>query len=308
MISTERQSGHASAYLMLALAAFCWASSAIVAKAVAGEVPPMALNFWRWLIALVLILPWAVPAIRRQMTTVRDNLLLLVVLGGLNAIGFGALYFLGLQFTTAINGALLQATMTLNIVLVAWIFTGVPITGLKGAGILFGFGGVVYIVARGDWQTLVELTVNAGDLIIFSGVILYAFYSVYLAKVPKTLELPAQMALLYVTGAAIGLPLYLIETFVFDLPVTLNWTSVWSIGLVGIFPSLLAQIFWVAAVRRVGPSQASFFIYLAPVFGVLMAIAILGEAFRAFHAVGIVLICVGIGLALIKPKQETTQA
>ena len=63
------------------------------------------------------------------------------------------------------------------------------------------------------------------------------------------------------------------------------------------FPAVLAHIFWVDAIRRIGPAPAGYFIYLTPVFGILMAIMLLGEVFSWYHGVGIVLILGGVWLA-----------
>ena len=101
-------------------------------------------------------------------------------------------------------------------------------------------------------------------------------------------------------AALLMLPIWLIEVYVFDRTVPVNVTALWSIGFMTIGPSVLAQIFWAYSVSKVGPGRAGYFIYLAPVFGVLMGTSLLGEIFYWYHAVGIALIFTGIWLATRK--------
>jgi drug/metabolite transporter (DMT)-like permease len=144
---------------------------------------------------------------------------------------------------------------------------------------------------------LAGLKFNLGDLLIWIAVVSYALYSVWLPRAPQSLDLMAMMTVLFMFGALAGLPLYLWETFAQGRHVPLNSASAWSIGYLGLFPSLLAQIFWAAAIRRVGANTAAYFIYLSPVFGTLMAIAFLGESFTWHQGTGIVLIFAGIFIA-----------
>jgi drug/metabolite transporter (DMT)-like permease len=80
--------------------------------------------------------------------------------------------------------------------------------------------------------------------------------------------------------------------------------SIAALAYIGVFPSLLAYLFWNRAVAEVGGSRAGIFIHLMPVFGTLLAIVFLGESFHLYHAAGIALILAGIALAT-RPAQST---
>ena len=105
------------------------------------------------------------------------------------------------------------------------------------------------------------------------------------------------MTVLFGLASLFMLPLWLIEVYAFDRPLPLTLTSLWSITYMAICSSVLAQIFWATAVAKVGPGRAGYFIYLSPVFGVILAMVLLGEIFHWFHAAGIVFIVAGIWLA-----------
>lgn len=287
----------ASAYLMLTLTALCWAGSVIVGRAVADEVPPLALNFWRWMIAFALAAPFGLRGVWDKRAIVRRHWRLLTMLATFNMTAFGSLLFVALVTTEAINGSLLIGSMPINIVLVSLIVLGIRITPRQSIGVACGFAGIAVVVCRGDAAVLTALTFGVGDLVLWLGVIFYAMYSVYLPRVPEELGLMPMMTVLFALGSLITLPLYLWETHLGDWPAPFGWNAALGIGFMGIFPSLLAQLFWASAVARVGANTAGYFIYLAPVFGTVAAIVLLGETFAWFHALGIALIFAGIFLA-----------
>ena len=294
------RAANSTAYVLLTLTALFWAGTIIVGRVVADTVPPLSLNFWRWVVALVVIAPFGARGLVAHWPDIARHWRLLVVLGILNMTGFGSFLFLGLKHTEAINGSLLLGTMPVNIVVVAWLITRERITPVQGIGIVVGFLGLLTIVARADVSVLLGLTFNLGDPVIWLSILFYAFYSVYLPRAPQTLPLASLMTVLCAVGVATCLPFYLWETWGEDLATTPSWDALWAVVYLGVFSSLLAQIFWVAGIARVGPSTAGYFIYLAPVFGTIMAIVLLGETFRWFHAVGIALVFAGVFLATRK--------
>ncbi len=294
--------GVGTTYLLLSLAALFWAGSVITGRAVAGEVPPLALNFWRWTLAFVCIAPFGLPALWEARRVVVRHWRLLTMLAVFNAAVFGSLIFIAMQKTVAINGSLLIGSMPINIVLVSLVILGIRITARQTVGVVIGFAGIVAIVSHGDPRVLAELTVNTGDLLLWLAVLAYAVYTIYLPRAQKALELIPLMTVLFAVGSLICLPLYLWESLVEGWALPLNWAAAWSIGYMGLFPSLLAQLFWASAVSRVGANTAGYFIYLSPVFGTIAAIVLLGEAFAWFHALGIALIFTGIYLAARGPR------
>jgi len=285
------------AYVLLTLTALAWASTVIVGRAASDAVPPLGFNFWRWVVALVCVAPFGIRGAIGHWDDIRRHLPLLVLLGVLNMAGFGSFLFLGLERTQGVNGSLLLGTMPINIVLVAWLITRARISASQVAGIVAGLGGVAVIVARGDPAVLAGLSFNLGDPLIFLSMVFYAVYSVLLPRAPKGLPLTTLMMVLCAVGVVACAPFYLWETLGAGRPVRLGIEFAWSIAWIGIVSSLLAQIFWVSGINRVGAATAGYFIYLAPVFGTVMAIVLLGETFRWFHAAGILLVFAGIFLA-----------
>lgn len=288
-------------YILLTFCALFWAGSSVVGRHVAGEVPPMALNFWRWLFAFFVVLLWTRKELYQHRALLRQKWKYISFLALSSAIGFGALHYVALQYTTAINGALFQGLMSICILITALLILGERFGGRESIGVVLGFAGVAFIVTRGEIDVLLGMTFNIGDIILLLATMSYSVYAVFLRRAPSELSSSALMAGMFGFAALYMLPLWLIELYVFDRPVPVNFTAIWSIGFMTLGPSVLAQIFWAFSVSKVGPGRASYFIYLAPVFGVVLAMTFLDEEFRWFHAAGIGLIFSGIWLAT-RPK------
>jgi len=288
-------------YVMLTFCALFWAGSSVVGRHIAGEIPPLALNFWRWLFAFLIVLTWTGGELYRNRALVLAKWKYISFLALSSSIGFGALHYIALQYTTAINGALFQGLMSICILISALLILGDRFGGRESIGVILGFGGVAFIVTRGDPDVLRALSFNIGDIILLLATMSYSVYAVFLRRAPPELSSSALMAGMFGFATLYMLPLWLFEVFVLDRSMPVNVTAAWSVGFMTIGPSVLAQIFRAFAVSRVGPGRAGYFIYLAPVFGVILAVSLLGEQFRWFHAVGIALIFTGIWLAT-RPK------
>jgi drug/metabolite transporter (DMT)-like permease len=162
---------HLSPYLLLVLANLFWAGNWIIGRAFRGELPPIALSFWRWVVAGLCLLPLSLPQVRRDWPRLRTAWPMLLLYGALGTGGYNALAYGGLQYTTAINGTLLNSFVPIMIVLISRLLLGKHLHGREAAGILVSFIGVLDIVAHGELQRLRELTLNVGDLWILASVL-----------------------------------------------------------------------------------------------------------------------------------------
>jgi drug/metabolite transporter (DMT)-like permease len=286
----------AEAYALLMLVALFWAGNTVVGRAVYQDLPPLGFAFWRCFAAFLVLAPFGLPRLWRARAVVRAHLGILVALGFLGMAAFSALVFVGLRYTEAVNGALIQGTLTVNILLVSLVLLGTPVAARQAAGVVVAMAGLAAIVARGEIATLLGLRLNIGDLLMWLGVVAHALYSVLLAQRPKELDLIGFMTAAFMFGSLILAPFHVWESLD-GRPMPVNVTAALAVGFVALFPSVVAQLFWAEAVGRVGATAAGYFIYLTPVFGAAMAIAFLSETPAWFHAAGIALIFAGIYLA-----------
>jgi drug/metabolite transporter (DMT)-like permease len=291
--------------VVLTLAMLAGSANQVVGRAAAGEIPPLALAFWRWTVALVVLLPLAAPALWRARREFRRHWKLIVALAATAIAAFNSVLYLGLEHTTAINGSLGLAAIPLVTVVLSWLFLGQRASATVLAGVMVGFLGVIVIVSRGRLETLTGLSFNRGDLLVFVAVLCWALYGVLLARLPRG---PDPLALLLATvalGLAMIAPFYAWEVAE-GRRMILSPTGVLSILYVGVIASVVGFGLWNRGVALAGASTASQFVYLQPVFGGFWAVVLLGEPVEPHHA-GVLLIFLGIFLATRRrPEARST--
>jgi drug/metabolite transporter (DMT)-like permease len=281
-------------YLLLLVAAASFGGNWVAARLVNFEVAPFALSFWRWAIATLLLLPFAVPRLREDAQLIRRHLPVLAAFGALGAGGFTLLGYWGVSYTTAVNATLLNSSLPLFVVPLSWLLLGLTVSGRQIVGLVLSLAGVVAIVSAGSLQTLAQLALNPGDFLILGAAFLWAIYTVTLKWRPSLRALSFLFTTL-ASAAAFSLPFYLWEMGV-GKTMTVTPTSIAVIGYLAVFPSVIAYICWNEAVAAVGPNVAGFFNPVIPVFGILFAVIFLGEPLRAYHLAGFALVLGGVVL------------
>ena len=280
--------------VILTLAMLAGSANQVVGRAAAGEIPPLTLSFWRWTVALVVLLPIAAPALWRARKELQRHWKLVVALGATAIAAFNSVLYLGLEHTTAINGSLVLAAIPLVTVVLSWLVMGQRASATMLAGVAVGFVGVIVIVSRGRLETLAEFSFNRGDLLVFVAVLCWSLYGILLARLPRGLDPLALLLATVVLGVAIIAPFYAWEAS--ERSMTLTTMGVVGILYVGVIASVLGFGLWNRGVALAGANAASQFVYLQPVFGGFWAIVLLGEPVEPYHA-GILLIFLGIFLA-----------
>ena len=108
-------------YLLLTMAVFFWAGNFILGRAFHSEIPPVALAFWRWVGAALLVTLPALPHLRRDRRALLQSWPAILLLSTLGIAAFNTLAYSGLQYTEAINAFLLQSLMPVLIVLLSFL-------------------------------------------------------------------------------------------------------------------------------------------------------------------------------------------
>jgi len=286
---------HPNPYLLLTLAALFWSGNMVVGRAVHDSVPPISLAFWRWMVAFALTLPLALPHLRSQWPILRRKWRMLLLLGFLSVSCFNTFAYIGLQYTTATNAALLNSFIPIAIVAISWVFLGKRLRGIEALGIATSFAGVLVIVSRGELAVLLDLGLNVGDLWLMLAVLSWAIYTVCLQWRPAGLDPVLMLATLILIGIVTLIPLYAWELAA-GRTIRISLPALAGIAYTGIFAAFLSYICYNRGVAEVGPAKAGLFIHLMPVFGTLLAAMFLGETPRGYHLVGIALIFTGIYL------------
>ncbi|MGD9774938.1 DMT family transporter [Diaphorobacter sp.] len=282
---------------MLVAAPLLWAGNAVVGRVVNTLIPPLTLNFVRWLLAFALLAPLAWQVLRPA-SGLWPHWRRYALLGLFGIGSYNALLYLALQTSTPLNVTLVGSGMPAAMLVVGALFFGVPATRQQVAGVLLSVAGVLLVLSRGSWEQLLALRLVPGDLYMVLATFSWSVYSWLLVRTaePQGLRsdwagfLMAQMVFgLAWSGAFAGA-----EWSLEHRQIIWGWPLAAGLAFIAIGPAILAYRFWGVGVQRAGPVVGGFFVNLTPLFAAMLSTAFLGEAPHLYHAVAFVLIVGGI--------------
>jgi drug/metabolite transporter (DMT)-like permease len=293
------------------IATLCWLLSAgvyIAAKAVATEMPPWSLCFWRLVIAALILVPMTRSHWSAMSRLVRQRWLALLITGGLGLAITQGLIYVGLNYTTAINAGLIIALMPIITMILARLFLNEPVGAWQFVGSTIAFIGMTIIVARGDMLALFRLNLNAGELIVLGAAIALALYTVLLRR--AKFQLPGLPLLVILLGAGIvtALPFYTWE-LLHDERTILNAKGILALIYIAGPGGALMYYLFNLSVNALGASRAGTFLYLQTVFVAILAYFLLGERLLPYHLVGASFIFAGVlFVMLLRPTRSDSSA
>ncbi len=290
-------SANFKAYLMLTLCAFFWSGNFIVGKfATLYEVPPLTLNFFRWLIVWIILIPFTFKDIFLNIKIIKEKFYSILLMSITSISIFNSVVYYSLNFTQVLNGALMISTIPVLIIFISFIFRVEKINFNQVLGLTLSITGVVIIITQLEFSRLIHLDLNKGDLWLLVAMLSWAIYSTMLKTHKTGLNYLTFISVIVTLGLIFLLPQFLFEFNNQDL-IKFNFAFILIVSYVVLFAGLGAYIFWNKAVLIVGPSRAGIFLHLMPVFSSFMAIFLLNEKFMNFHIFGAIAIILGIYLS-----------
>lgn len=291
------------ALVCLVFGALTWAGSSVAGRAASGSIPPFSLSFIRWALVAVLFLLVSWRETWAQREAIRRQWPLLSAFGFFGVVGFTVPYYVGLQFTVAVNASLMNASGTLWIVSTAFLMTGALISRLQALGVVLGFLGTLMIVLRADFSVLADFSINIGDVLVLVAFFSWAVYTVMLRWKPADIGEMPFLTVMTILAVIMMAPLYAVDLWL-GKSFEANYDNIGIIGYAVIFPSFLSYILWNRAVPVVGTSVAGMAQYLIPIFGVTLSVIILGESIETYHLAGMAVIFTGVWLVTSGQKKK----
>ena len=284
-----------SPHFTLTMAMWMWAGHTIAARLSVGEMSPMVMMGFRWMACLAIL----TFVFRKQMVTewprVRARLGWVAAMGGLGMAGFTFFFILAAQYTTAINLGITQSSVPMIVMLMSLAAFGTRIGMAQLVGLLVSFVGVLVLVTTGSLEVLASLTFNRGDLLMLVACVCYAGYTVGLSR---RIDMPPALMLAFFAVPA---------TLVFVLCMGVEYwrgdmllpgiKGLFIVAYCAIFPSMLAQIFFMRGVELAGANRSGFYLNLIPVFSAIMGVIFLAESLYLYHAASLAMVLGGIYLA-----------
>jgi drug/metabolite transporter (DMT)-like permease len=290
-------------YLLLVLTMLMWGGNAVASRLAVGELSPMVLTCFRWLFACAVLAPVARAGIIRDWPKLRPQLVRLTLLGTFGFTLFNALFYMAAHYTTAINITILQGSMPALVLLGMLAIYRMPITKRQAAGLVTTLIGVATLASGGSLETLLGLRLNHGDLMILAACVLYSGYTIAMRSKPDVSPL-SLFCVIALAAFISSMPLVAAEVMTGQVVWPHSLLGWGLLAYVAVFPSALAQVYFIRAIEIIGPGRAGLFINLVPVFGALLAVLILGESFGLHHALALLLVIGGILLAESARRQE----
>ena len=292
---TERLSP--STALLLTIPTLLWAGNAVVGRLVSGLVPPMTLNFLRWALAFLLLLPVAA-AVLRAGSGLWSHWRRYAVLGLLGVGCYNALQYLALTTSTPLNVTLVAASSPVWMLAIGAFWFGQHVSRRQVLGAVLSIAGVLVVLARGDWSQLLAVRLVAGDLYVLLATAAWAVYSWLLVRPGDPPEIRSNWAAFLLAQIVFGLGwsgLFAAgEWSLTDARIHWSWPLAAAMAYIAVGPAIVAYRCWGLGVQRAGPNVAGFFANLTPLFAALMSAAFLGELPRPYHGVAFALIVGGI--------------
>ena len=285
------------AYTFLILAALFWSGNFIIGKfATLFEVPPLTLNFLRWVMVWFILIPFTIKEVLLKKRYIKKNFLVIGFMGVLSISTFNSVVYFALNFTQVINAVLMLSAIPVVIIIFSLIMKIEKTNIFQISGLILSITGVGTIISNADIQKIVSLNFNKGDLWMIVCVLSWSLYSTLLKK--NKLEL-SQFALIQIM-VSVGL-IFLVPQFLYEqsigLEIKINKASILILIYVVIFPAIAAYYCWQKSIELIGPNRSSMFIQLMPLFSAIMAIVIFKEKFQLFHFIGASFIISGIYLS-----------
>jgi drug/metabolite transporter (DMT)-like permease len=294
----------ATAYVLLVITMALWGGALVIARGIAVLAPPMGVTFWRWLIALLILLPFVWRKLPALMAKQR-SIFALLPLSCFMVIGT-TLSVAAVNYTTAINATIINAAQAAMTAVVAFVLLRERLIPRQILGVVLAFSGILVMVFKGDWALLLSVDVNWGDVLMLGAIIAWARYAV---GIHRATDLPdGDVLLFYIAVVAVVslLPLYIFEA-IYVREINPTPLAIAGIAYLAVGSTVLAIILWNLAIRSVGASRAGMFVNLIPVFGAIFAMMFLGERLYQYHIVGALFVAVGIVMAVRQTRSTAAR-
>jgi drug/metabolite transporter (DMT)-like permease len=279
------------------LATLIWSGNFIVARGVIKEIPPVSLSFYRWLIASVIVFPFAWKQFKKEWNTIKQSWHYLFWISLIGIALFNTFVYVGGHYTSAINLALIGTTSSpIMANIMARIFLKEKIGWYKIVGITLCVAGILFLLAKGDFSNLLTLKFSEGDLWVLVAAFCFAVYNTLAHKKPAAISTSSFLFTIFSLGTILLLPFFVWE-FYYSQPV------VWSLNLVGVIiylglgASVISFWIWNIAIHKLGAGRTALFGNLIPIFSSIEAVLWLHERFTFNHVISMTIVLTGLVIA-----------
>ena len=280
-----------------------WAGNTVAGRMSTGEISPMVVVFLRWFIISIFLILFLNKKLILSFKLISGKLVWLCLMGSLGLTGFNALFYIAAQNTTAINLGIIQGIMPAIILVGSVIMFKEEVNFTKVTGLIIAFFGVLVVVSQGDYERVILLSFNYGDLVMLCACFFYSGFTLGLKNKP-VIDPIVLMTYFSLSALIFSIPLLIIEYYLGLIQVPATSTAWLTILYIAFVPSFLAQIFFIRGVELVGASKAGLFINFLPIFAAILGVLLLGERLFVYHLISLFIVLLGVYLFMVIGDKE----
>ena len=292
-----RKQSNFLAYIFLLLTVTFWAGNFVVGKfASFYNVPPFSLNFYRWLFAWLILMPFTISEIIKKKEYIISNYKIFLVLGITSITIFNSIVYYSLNFTQVISGVLMISTIPVMIMFFSSILKIEKTNLFQIIGVILSIAGVIIIITKANFEILKSLNFNKGDITMVLAMFSWALYSTLLKRQKYDLSQISLLQVVISFGLIFLIPIYFIE-YQIGFRINIDTPFILILSYVVLFPGLASFILWIKGIALIGANRSGVFLHLMPIISALMAMIIFEEKFMFYHILGACFIISGILLS-----------
>ena len=286
--------------LLLILATVLWGGNFVIGRAVAGDIPPVTFSFLRWCVAFAVFLPFALQKTKRDWPIIRKYWPTVICMALTGVVGFAALVYIGLHYTTSINASLMNSSTPIIIYILSFVFLKERLSRYQLSGMVLSLVGVLFIISGGSLQSLLAFSFNKGDLIVLVAVFCWSVYSLLIKKYAGKLPGYSTFLVTIAIGAIMLIPFTAYELLTTTQTIEWGVSTVSAILYVGIVASIIAFLSWNNGVIALGANKAGIYLNFIPVFATIFAVLFLDEQLLVAQVIGGIAVIAGVYISTIK--------
>ena len=291
-------------HIFLMLAVLFWSGNFVVGRFISGVVSPIELSFYRWFFVLVVLMPYYFIHFKRLNYYIKKYFFKILFLGVLSITFFNTFVYFGLQTTTATNALLINSSTPILIILLSSLILKKHLNKIEILGVVISTLGVLYVILKGNFNEILNLSITSGDLWILIAAFDWALYSVLLKFKPQEIKPFDFLFLITFFGVFFLSILFYGNRYEITSEVYENKDLLYTLIYIVIFPSILSIYFWNTGTIEIGANKAGQYANLMPIFGSIVAYFYLDEKIYTYHFVGLFLVLLGIYLTQIYKKKK----
>ena len=280
-----------------------WAGNTIAGRMSTGEMSPMVVVFLRWFIISIFLILFLNQKLIVSIKSMSGKFGWLCLMGALGLTGFNALFYIAAQNTTAINLGIIQGIMPAIILLGSVMLFKEAVNAIKITGLIIAFLGVLVVVSQGNYQKIILLSFNYGDMVMLCACFFYSGFTLGLKNKP-VIDPIVLMTFFSLSALLFSLPLLIVEYYLGSTQLPATRTAWLTILYIAFVPSFLAQVFFIRGVELVGASKAGLFINFLPIFAAILGVLLLGEKLYVYHLISLFIVLFGVYLFMVIGDKE----